>query len=92
MAAQQSQGQGTFTVRKLQTGDNSEYYGIPLRITQGFGDSQYTRPSHITSPLNRNARYNYETSRSVPRSYKRHDSQQPPDDGKRRDDGTKYIY
>jgi hypothetical protein len=79
MAAQQGEFQRTFPVRKPQTGDNSEYYGIPLRNARGYAEVQYTGQSQPTSPSKRNARHNYEQSRSVPRSYKRHESRQPPD-------------
>ena len=88
MAAEQNDLQRTFPVRKPRAGDNSEYYGIPLRNTRTYTEMQHTGQSQPTSPSNRNARHNYETSRSVPRSYKRHENSQPPDAEKRRDEGN----
>lgn len=55
------------------------------------GKSQPTSPSvsHRNSSV---SKHNYETSRSVPRSYKRHEARQtglqPPDAAKTRDEGT----
>ena len=87
MVAEQTDLQQTFPIRKQSTGDNSEYYGIPLWTGRGYAEKQYTGQSQPTSPSSKNSKHNYETSRSVPRSYKRHESRQPPDAGKGRDEG-----
>jgi len=87
MAGEQTDFQRTFPIRKPSAGDNSEYYGIPLWTGRSYAEKQYTGQSQPTSPSSRNSKHNYETSRSVPRSYKRHESRQPPDAGKVRDEG-----
>ena len=77
IAAEQSDFHRQLSSRqKYPAGDSSEYYGVPLLNSE---DKQVMAAgkSQPTSPSNRNSRHNYETSRSIPRSYKRHEGRQP---------------
>ena len=92
MAADQTEFHKGIPARQSQAGDSSEYYGIPLRNNKGYVEMLYTGQSQPTSPTRRSDRHNYETSRSIPRSYKRHENRQPPDAENRRDEGTNSFF